>query len=131
MNAYPPARLVTRGAYSVVRHPIYLGFSLLCFGAALVARSSAGFWLVAPAVTLGTAALVLGYEGLDLRRRFGGIPYRPWLTLPPDAGLAPSVSERIAVVVLVLLPWVAVYESVPYSLPRRSRRICRLSGDGP
>ena len=112
MNAFPPARFVTGGAYRIVRHPIYVGFALLCFGAALAARSAAGFWLVAPAAALGCAALVLGYERLDLERRFGRVPYRPWLSLPGSDDRAPSPSERIAVCVLALLPWLAVYGSL-------------------
>jgi protein-S-isoprenylcysteine O-methyltransferase Ste14 len=119
MNAYPPARLVTRGAYGVLRHPIYVGFSVLCFGAAIAARSSVGFWLIAPSVALASVALVLGYERLDFRRRFGDLPYRPWLTLPAVSGEAPSLSDRLAVCVLVLLPWVAVYESVAALAPAR------------
>src|SRR5262249_7183319 len=46
MNAYPPPRYVDRGVYALFAHPIYVGFSGLCLGASLAARSPAGFWLV-------------------------------------------------------------------------------------
>ncbi len=110
MNAYPPARYVTRGAYLLMRHPIYVGFALACFGIAALTRSSPGFWLVAPAAALGCTALVLGYERLDLRRRFGAALHRPWLSLPPDRDTAAPLGERVAAGVLVFVPWVAAYE---------------------
>ena len=69
MNAFPPKTLVTRGAYRFVAHPIYVGFSALCFGVAIATGSASGFWLVSPTVVLGSVALVLGYERHDLRAR--------------------------------------------------------------
>lgn len=120
MNAFPPARFVTRGAYRIVRHPIYVGFALLCFGTAVAAQSAAGFWLVAPAAALGCAALVLGYERLDLERRFGRVAYRPWLSLPRLEDGAPSPSEWLAVYALALLPWLAVYEALAALGPPRN-----------
>jgi protein-S-isoprenylcysteine O-methyltransferase Ste14 len=112
MNAFPPSRHVTRGAYRITAHPIYTGFALLSFGAAMIARSSSGFWLVAPSVTLGCAALVLGHERIDLERRFGRPEYRPCLSLPPVREMRPSGCERASVYVLVFLPWLAIYEAL-------------------
>src|ERR1035441_8660739 len=71
MNAFPPPRLVTSGVYSVIPHPIYTGFCLLCVALAMAARSRSGLWLVCPVVMLGCVSLVLGYERPDLDRRFG------------------------------------------------------------
>jgi protein-S-isoprenylcysteine O-methyltransferase Ste14 len=109
MNAYPPACYVTRGAYGFLRHPIYVGFVLACFGVAALTRSSPGFWLVAPAAALGCTALVLGYERLDLQGRFGTALHRPWLSLPPDRDAAAPLGERVAAGVLVFVPWAAAY----------------------
>ena len=106
MNAFPPAKLVTRGVFHGVPHPIYTGFVALCLGVSMAARSAAGLWLVTPTVLLACTALVLGYERLDLKRRFG----ETLRLLPPDEMLPPSAWERIRCVLTVILPWLALYE---------------------
>jgi protein-S-isoprenylcysteine O-methyltransferase Ste14 len=111
MNAYPPPRLVVGGAYAVVGHPIYVGFTLAVAGCAVATGSAAGLWLVSPAVALGSAALVLGHERPDLLRRFGRLP-RPWIGVPPaDPGM-PSWRERTGALLLALVPWVLLYEGI-------------------
>ncbi len=110
MNAFPPARFVERGIYSLVPHPIYGGFVIACAGVAIAAGSASGLWLVTPAVTLASAALVLGYELPDLRSRFGARSFSPWL--PADQSDAPSLLERFRVYLVVLLPWLALYELI-------------------
>lgn len=112
MNAYPPARYVTRGAYRLTSHPIYAGFSILSIGAAVAAGSASGLWLVSPVVILGCVALVQGFERHDLRRRFGDAIEKPLLRLPAEGTEPPSVTERLSVYLLVLLPWLALYEAV-------------------
>lgn len=114
MNAYPPPRLVHRGVYRYLGQPIYLGAVLLCAGAALGAGSASGLWLVTPALAAGAAALVLGYERPDLRRRFGAAVRPPLLALPGGTEARPTAWERAAVYVLVLLPWLLVYEAVQF-----------------
>ena len=111
MNAYPPPTFVSRGVYRYLGHPIYVGFVLLTAGIALRLGSSSGFWLVTPMAVLATAALVLGYERHDLRRRFGTTP-RPLIALPPSTDLAPTGWDRIGVFVLVLVPWTIAFEAV-------------------
>lgn len=112
MNAYPPPRLVDRGIYGWLAHPIYVGFVLACGGVSLVSGSSSGLWLVTPFAALGAGALVLGYERLDLRRRFGDVLLPPKLSLPPAASTPPTGMERISVYVLVFLPWLVLYEAI-------------------
>ncbi|MGB8262117.1 MAG: prolipoprotein diacylglyceryl transferase family protein [Terracidiphilus sp.] len=110
MNAFPPARLVAHGIYSLVPHPIYAGFVLACAGAAIATGSASGLWLVTPAVALCSAALVLGYEMPDLRQRLGRLPFSPWL--PADRTEPPSWMERARVYLAILLPWLAVFELI-------------------
>ncbi|HEX7616644.1 MAG TPA: prolipoprotein diacylglyceryl transferase family protein [Thermoanaerobaculia bacterium] len=111
MNAYPPPVFVARGPYAVVAHPIYLGFVILCAGAAVGAGSAAGLWLVTPVVALGSAALVLGYEGPEIAARFTERP-RTFLRLPAGTPESPSVADRLSAYALVLVPWLILYEAV-------------------
>jgi len=108
MNAFPPVRLVANGIYSLVPHPIYGGSVIACAGVAILSGSASGLWLVTPTVALGCAALVLGYELPDLRSRFGAPAFSVWL--PRDGPAAPSLPERLRVYLVVLLPWLAVFE---------------------
>ena len=105
MNAYPPTRFVSRGVYALIPHPIYGGFVMTCGGIALFFGSASGLWLVVPSVALACAALVLGYELPDLRRRFGE---QASFTCPADdADAKPSILCRLRASIAVLLPWLA------------------------
>ena len=106
MNAFPPSRLVMRGTFRWLPHPIYTGCVSICLGVSMVFKSAPGLWLVTPSLVLGCAALVLGYERLDLKRRFGQTLH----ILPADDDTPPSTLERIRFLVLVVLPWLALYE---------------------
>jgi protein-S-isoprenylcysteine O-methyltransferase Ste14 len=118
MNAYPPPRLVVAGVYRLMPHPIYVGFILIAFGASLISGSASGLWLVAPAAALALTALVLGYERHDLRRRLGE-PLPARLSLPRRGDGSATGWERASVYVLVLLPWLLLYEAVHYAgVPR-------------
>lgn len=112
MNAFPPPRFVDRNIYGVVPHPIYAGFMIVCAGVAIFCGSASGLWLVTPAAGLGCSALVLGYELPDLKKRFGDRfgdrAVSCWL--PQAAAGKPSFLERIRVYLVVLLPWLAIYE---------------------
>lgn len=56
--AAPPAALVTRGPYRIVRHPLYLGTALGCLGQALAAGALAplAMWAALVGVLLARAA---------------------------------------------------------------------------
>lgn len=110
MNAFPPPQLVERGAYGLVPHPIYGGFVLSCAGVAIWSGSASGFWLVTPCVALCCAALVLGYELPDMRRRFGAPTLSCWLPLDDDG--KPTLVERLRVYLVVLIPWLVIYELI-------------------
>jgi protein-S-isoprenylcysteine O-methyltransferase Ste14 len=112
MNAFPPPRFVATGIYAVLPHPIYVGFFFLVLGASMYWESASGIWLVSPAVAFGCAALVLGYERIDLQRRFGMEGARACPCLPADEMAAPDLGERLRCVVLVLLPWAGLYLAV-------------------
>jgi membrane-associated phospholipid phosphatase len=108
MNAFPPPRFVEKGIYGLVPHPIYGGFVIACAGVSLYFGSASGLWLVTPSVALASAALVLGYELPDLRKRFGARRFSLWL--PIDRAEAPTLLERFRVYLVVLLPWLTLYE---------------------
>lgn len=111
MNAFPPPRLVASGPYALLRHPIYVGFTIVVAGVSLASGSPGGLWIVTPATAAACAALVLGYEGPSLRRRFGPLPM-PLLVLPPDDDAPPRWSEVAAIWVLLFVPWLALYELI-------------------
>ncbi|MBZ5593781.1 MAG: prolipoprotein diacylglyceryl transferase [Acidobacteriia bacterium] len=106
MNAFPPAKLVSRGTFHWLPHPIYTGFVAICLGVAMAAGSAAGLWLVTPSVLLACTGLVLGYERLDLKRRFGDTLH----LLPADDANPPSDWDRIRFLLVVVIPWLALYE---------------------
>ena len=120
MNAFPPPRFVAGGLYGWVAHPIYLGFALLMLGIFIVASMPAGIWIVSPALWLGMAALVIGYERIDLQRRFGAGLATPQLGLPPDSAEPPRWWHRAAAYVLVLGPWLGAYECIASLLQGRA-----------
>jgi len=105
MNLYPPPKLVSGGTFRWIPHPIYTGFVALCLGVSAIAGSAAGLWLVTPTMALACAAMVLGYEHLDLKQRFADTLH----VLPADEATPPSVTERVRFYFVVLIPWLALY----------------------
>lgn len=112
MNVYPPPRLVIGGIYAWLPHPIYTGFVALCAGVALASGSATGLWIVTPVVALGCLALVVGYEGPDLRRRFASGSPAPWLGMPPVGDGPVSLRRRVGAMLAVLVPWALAYAAV-------------------
>ncbi len=110
MNAFPPPRLVISGVYRLVPHPIYTGFCLAGFGAAMAAGSASGLWLVMPVVSLACAALIYGHEKQDLERRFGGEELKGLRRLPARTGERPTVLDTLRFWGLAALPWAVIYE---------------------
>ena len=118
MNAYPPPEFTRRGIYRWLDHPIYIGFVLVVLGSSIFFESGAGFWLVTPVAAGACAALVLGYERDDLRRRFGEDRPRAIISLARDSAEPPTPGERWAVLLLLMLPWLVLYEVIGH-LPVR------------
>lgn len=111
MNAFPPRHHVARGIYRWLADPIYIGAVLISAGVSIAVGSSAGLWLVSPALAAGCAALVIGYERLDLRRRFGVLP-PVLIALPPPEDAPPRWHDHLSVWLLVLAPWLLVYTAI-------------------
>jgi len=125
MNAFPPPRYVNRGIYRLLSHPIYVGFTLVWAGAAMAGGSASGLWLTTPAVALASAALVLGYERDDMRRRFGDAMPRSRF---PFSGTSESshLLDCLRCFLIVFLPWLVFYEAVIYLGPPRDAVIAYL-----
>ena len=111
MSAYPPERLVTSGVYRYVAHPLYVGAVAVTAGASLAVRSAAGLWIVTPVLALAITSWVFGFERDLTRDRFGTLA-APVLRLPADTDAPPAGWERMAVYVLVIVPWLILFEAV-------------------
>ena len=96
MNAFPPPVFVSIGPYRFFRHPVYWGFGILMVGYFIFAGSASGQWLVSPLTILGITALVMGYEELDLKRRFPDQKIKTVLDLPENTVIIPSFRDRFA-----------------------------------
>ena len=70
ISALPPRKLVTRGPYRLVRHPIYVSYQVALVGMALLLGSPGLIVLAGPGFLLGWVAYALDEER-RLRRRFG------------------------------------------------------------
>ena len=110
MNAFPPPNFVTAGAYRWVAHPIYSGFGLAVLGVACATGSAAALWIVTPATWLAMVALVVGYERIDLQKRFGVPVAAAWLSRSPAGATPPLFAERITALLLAFVPWLVAYE---------------------
>ncbi|MCU0431945.1 MAG: prolipoprotein diacylglyceryl transferase [Bacteroidia bacterium] len=110
MNAYPPQHYVRSGAYRLFRHPIYVGFVLICFGVSLGVSSAAGLFLVSPVAALGVMAIVLGYEQRALGEIFGTQAHAPLLGIAPQSAEPATMAQRIGAAVMVFFVWALLYE---------------------
>lgn len=111
MNAFPPPRFVSKGVYRWLPHPIYVGFGLVVPGLALTVGVRAGLWCATPVVWLAAAALVIGYERIDLQRRFGRPAERPFLSRPPASADSATASSRLASALIAFGPWLLAYQA--------------------
>lgn len=107
MNAFPPESLVQSGPYGLLRDPIYLGAAMICAGASLMAGSAAGLWVVTPVFIAYMAALLLGYERLDLAARFPDwAAFTPLFAIPPATDAPTDMARRFAALAMPLLLWI-------------------------
>lgn len=96
MNAFPPSRFVTSGPYRLFKHPIYWGFGIITVGCSIFFGSASGIWFVSPLTILGMIAIVLGYEEIDLKRRFPNQKIKTILGLPEKHNGSPKLRDRFA-----------------------------------
>lgn len=101
MNAFPPEKLVNKGAYKFFHHPIYWGFGILITGFFVLTRSASGLWLVTPITILCMIALVMGYEAIDLKRRFPDQTISTFFELPENSKEIPGIRQRLVSLFLV------------------------------
>lgn len=111
MNAFPPRRLVKEWPFRMSRNPVYCGFGLLMIGVFVLLRSPAGLWLVAPVTILAMIALVVGYEIIDLKKRFPGQSYKTIFDFPERSDMKPSNWQRLAAL-LWILPFLFIHNYV-------------------
>jgi protein-S-isoprenylcysteine O-methyltransferase Ste14/membrane-associated phospholipid phosphatase len=111
MNAFPPENFVREGIYSFLKHPIYAGSVLACFGISVITRSSSGLWLVSPLFTIMIAAYLAGFENERTKILFGKQNYRTFLDLPVADNAMPSSGEITSSYLLVFIPWIIIYET--------------------
>lgn len=129
MSAFPPERLVTRGAYRLFANPLYVGAVLVALGCALWQASPAATWIVTPVLAVLATAWVMGFEASHTRALFGESP-RPSLHLPDDTAQSPTAWERVAVVVRVLVPWLVAFQAVEWlGVPPDAMPVPRLPGE--
>lgn len=110
-SPFPPQRLVRQGTYRLFQNPIYVGAAAAAFGVSLFVGSPAGLWVVSPVLALAATAFVLGFERDATARRFGTIS-APLLRIPGSTLGRPLAGERLAVYLLVFLPWLVLYQAV-------------------
>ena len=82
-------RLVTRGPYGCMRHPMHLGLMLFPPAVALLAGSPAFLLIVAPLEILLMVILILTLEEREALRKFG-TAYREYRRRVPAFSLRPS-----------------------------------------
>lgn len=112
MNAFPPPRVAARGIYGIIPHPIYCGFVIGCAGVALLTGSASTLWMVTPLTAVGCFALVVGYEGPNLKERFGAQLPEPWLGIPRDNEGCVSLQRRFGTMLAVLIPFAVSYMGI-------------------
>lgn len=110
MNAYPPSEYVSTGIYAWVRHPIYAGFSLICFGAACISQLTTAIYIVAPIAIAGCFAIVYGYERDAINKHFGPREHRTLIGFFAGADRKLSRAEKTGAAITAFLPWIVIYE---------------------
>jgi len=114
MNAYPPLKFVSTGIYKYIPHPIYVGACFIVAGVSIIFQSTAGFWLITPVFILGCTALVVGFENDHIKQTFTGIFHRTLINVPENSLAKASAWDIISVYILVLIPWLLLYEMVVF-----------------
>ena len=112
-SPFPPQRLVRSGTYRLIQDPIYVGAAAVAFGGSLLVGSPAGLWVVSPSLAMAAAAFVIGFERDDTTLRLGAVS-TPVLRIPGNTLHRSLAGERLAVYLLVFLPWLVLYQAVEW-----------------
>lgn len=103
MNAFPPPKFVHNGPYFFFAHPIYVGFCIIAYAISAYCGSSAGFYLVSPLLSCGAAALAMGYENFDMKKRFKTLRYEPWIGLLEQEIKRPDLKSKVRFILSMYL----------------------------
>ncbi|WP_158638402.1 prolipoprotein diacylglyceryl transferase family protein [Panacibacter ginsenosidivorans] len=122
MNAYPPHFYVKQGPYRFLRHPIYWGYGFLMVGVFIFTGSASGLWIVTPISILAMIALVMGYEAIDLKKRFKDTDQSVLLDIPSATEGVPVLAQRLAtlfwIIMLLLcanyIVWFLTHNTTPF-----------------
>lgn len=117
MNAFPPSEFVSSGVYSLVRHPIYTGFSLMAFGLACYSLSATAIYFIAPITIAGCLALVYGYENDAIEKHFGKHEHRTIIGFYTGPGRKLTWKEKVGGAITAFLPWIVIYEMDVFAGP--------------
>jgi protein-S-isoprenylcysteine O-methyltransferase Ste14 len=112
MNAFPPIKYVNNGAYSFLKHPIYVGFCILLGGISVLLKSPSGFYVITPIMMLLCWALVWGFEKHDLQTRFGVVSHQVLFGLPEQSDKPATSIEKFSAIISAFLPWWLGYSIV-------------------
>jgi membrane-associated phospholipid phosphatase/protein-S-isoprenylcysteine O-methyltransferase Ste14 len=110
MNAYPTLKYVDQGSYRLFHHPIYVGFCFCCAGISMLNQSASGLYVVTPVIVLLCVALVIGFENLSLKNRFGEISHSVFFGLRPDQSMQAGWLEKTGVFVSTFFLWLVLYK---------------------
>ena len=87
-------RLVTTGIYSCMRHPMLFGLTLLPLGWALLLGSPTFIGLIAPAEMLFIIFMVIVFEEMEVKRKFGE-EYRAYARKVPMVSFRAECLKRL------------------------------------
>jgi len=123
MNPYPPLKYVTFGIYRLIPHPIYTGASSIIIGISIFVGSASGLWIISPLFIMCSVALVMGFEREDLLKRFPDKQFKTLISIPNSSNEEITTWNKISAYVLVLVPWIILYQGFSSSVMSEKSRI--------
>ncbi|ATA89755.1 diacylglyceryl transferase [Capnocytophaga stomatis] len=111
MNAFPPKKYVSSGAYYFFHHPIYVGAVLMCLGISLYFKSASGLWLISPIFILLIWAYLKGFENEIISSNFSNQSHRTFFDFPEENSDSLSLKNRLLIYIWIFLIWFLLYEA--------------------
>ncbi len=112
MNAFPPKRLVRKGPFAFLDHPIYTGFGIVLIGVSVLIGSASALWIVTPLGILSMLALVWGFERIDLKERFPDYSSSGLLSLPGKMEKKLPFGKRVTALLIPVILWIVANNMV-------------------